>query len=297
MGRGAWWAHKETNMTEWLTLSHFLPIHPSQFPSIYLLPFINTHFHFLYVFSWLDSSFLFSAESLSECTTVYLSISLFRTCWLFPVFRNYEQAPINICVYVFLYCFNWRKIVLKCCVGFCCTTSISHKDTYILSLLSLPPLHPLMSQSARLDSLCYIATSQQLSILHMRVYKWQCYFFNSFHPLLPTRCPQVHPLHVHINSVQFSYSAMPDSLQCYGTQHARPPCPSLTPRVYSNSCPLSRWCHLTISSSVVPFPPAFNLSQNQGLFKWVSSLHQVAKVLEIQLQHQSFQWIFRTDFL
>ena len=46
-----------------------------------------------------------------------------------------------------------------------------------------------------------------------------------------------------------------------------------------------------------PSPPAFNLSRNQGLFKWVSSSHQVAKVLEFQLQHQSFQWIFRTDFL
>ena len=46
-----------------------------------------------------------------------------------------------------------------------------------------------------------------------------------------------------------------------------------------------------------PFPPAFNLSQHQGLFKWVSSSHQVAKVLEFQLQHQSFQWIFRIDFL
>ena len=44
-----------------------------------------------------------------------------------------------------------------------------------------------------------------------------------------------------------------------------------------------------------PFPPALNLSQHQGLFKQVSSLHQVAKVLEFQLQHQSFQWIFRTD--
>ena len=43
--------------------------------------------------------------------------------------------------------------------------------------------------------------------------------------------------------------------------------------------------------------PAFNLSQHQGLFKWVSSLHQVAKVLEFQLQLQSFQWILRTDFL
>ena len=45
-----------------------------------------------------------------------------------------------------------------------------------------------------------------------------------------------------------------------------------------------------------PSPPAFNLSQHQGLFQWVSSLHQVAKVLEFRLQHQSFQWTFRTDF-
>ena len=46
-----------------------------------------------------------------------------------------------------------------------------------------------------------------------------------------------------------------------------------------------------------PPPPAFNLSQDQGLFQWISSLHQVAKVSEFQFQHQSFQWIFRTDFL
>ena len=46
-----------------------------------------------------------------------------------------------------------------------------------------------------------------------------------------------------------------------------------------------------------PSPPALNLFQHQGLFKWVSSSHQVAKVLELQLQHKSFQWIFRTDFL
>ena len=45
-----------------------------------------------------------------------------------------------------------------------------------------------------------------------------------------------------------------------------------------------------------PSPSAFNISKHQDLFKWVSSLHQVAKVLEFQVQHQSFQWIFRTDF-
>ena len=84
-----------------------------------------------------------------------------------------------------------------------------------------------------------------------------------------------------------------DSLWPHGPQHARLPCPSLSPRVCSNSCPLSQWRHPTISS---PFPPTFNLSQHQGLFQWVSS-HQVAKVLELQLQHQSFQWIFRVNFL
>ena len=55
--------------------------------------------------------------------------------------------------------------------------------------------------------------------------------------------------------------------------------------------------HPTISSSVIPFSSCLNLSLHQGLFQWVSSLHQVAKLLELQLQHQSFQWIVRTDFL
>ena len=54
-------------------------------------------------------------------------------------------------------------------------------------------------------------------------------------------------------SVQFSHSVMSDSLRPRGLQHARPPCPSPTPEVYSDSCPLSRWCHPTISSSVIPF--------------------------------------------
>ena len=55
------------------------------------------------------------------------------------------------------------------------------------------------------------------------------------------------------SSVQFSCSDMSDSLRLHGLQHARLPCPLPTPGVYSNSCPLSRWCHPTISSSVVPF--------------------------------------------
>ena len=60
------------------------------------------------------------------------------------------------------------------------------------------------------------------------------------------------------------------------------------------------WVDDTIQPSHPLLPSsllAFNLSQNQGLFQWIISSHQVAKVLELQLQHQSFQWIFRTDFL
>ena len=56
-----------------------------------------------------------------------------------------------------------------------------------------------------------------------------------------------------ISSVQFGRSVVSDSLRPHGLQHARPSCPSPTPRVYPNSCPLSRWCHPTTSSSLVPF--------------------------------------------
>ena len=58
-----------------------------------------------------------------------------------------------------------------------------------------------------------------------------------------------------ISWVQFSHSVMSDSLQPHGPQHGRLPCPSPNPGVYSNSCPLNRWCHPTISSSVIPFLP------------------------------------------
>ena len=56
-----------------------------------------------------------------------------------------------------------------------------------------------------------------------------------------------------VHSVQFSCSVVSDSLWSHGLQHTRPPCSSPTPRVYSNSCPLSQWCHPNVSSSVIPF--------------------------------------------
>ena len=75
-------------------------------------------------------------------------------------------------------------------------------------------------------------------------------------------------------SVQFSHSVMSDSLRSPGLQHARPPCPSPTPRVHPNPCLSSWWCHPTISSSVVPFSsfrqsfPVSGSFQMSQLFKW-----------------------------
>ena len=71
----------------------------------------------------------------------------------------------------------------------------------------------------------------------------------------------------HSSSVQFSCSVVSDSLRPHGLQHTRPPCPSPTPRVYSNSCPLSRWCHPTMSSSVVPFSSCPQTFPASGTFQ------------------------------
>ena len=73
-----------------------------------------------------------------------------------------------------------------------------------------------------------------------------------------------------------------------GLHHARPPCPSPAPGVYSNSCPSRQGCHPTISSSVVPFSSRLQSFPASGSFLVTRSSRQVAKVLEFQLQHQSF---------
>ena len=74
-------------------------------------------------------------------------------------------------------------------------------------------------------------------------------------------------------SVQFSRSVVSDSLQPHGLQHARLPCPSPTPRACSNSCPLSLWCHPTISSSVVPLLLLLSIFLSIRVFSYESVLH------------------------
>ena len=80
---------------------------------------------------------------------------------------------------------------------------------------------------------------------------------------------------VMFSSVQFSCSVMSHPFRPHELQHARPPCPSPTPGVYSNSCPSSRWCHPAISSSVIPFSSCPQSLPVSGPFQWVNSLHEV----------------------
>ena len=91
-----------------------------------------------------------------------------------------------------------------------------------------------------------------------------------------------------------SRSVVSDSLQPHRLQHSRPPCPSPTPGAHSYSFHQVSDAIQPSHPLLSPSPPTFNLSQHQGLFQWVSSSRQVAKVMELQLH--SFQWIFRTDF-
>ena len=163
---------------------------------------------------------------------------------------------------------------------------------YISCLTSLPP----PSYYSNHGKHQYLCTSCYLLLLlcFLQVKCWTFVLQISINHTLDLIC---FPLYHQDGSVQFSCSIVSDSLRPHGLQHARPPCPSPNPGIYQNSCPLSQLCHSTMNLLSSPSRPALNLSQHCGPFKWVSSSHQVAKVLEFQLQHQSFQWITRTDFL
>ena len=95
----------------------------------------------------------------------------------------------------------------------------------------------------------------------------------------------------YISSVQFSCSVVSDSWQHHGLQHARLPCPSPTPRAYSDSCPLSWWCHPTISSSVISFssclqsfPASGSFSMSQFLASGGQSIGVSASALVLPIQ-------------
>ena len=104
---------------------------------------------------------------------------------------------------------------------------------------------------------------------------------------------------VQFSSVQFSCSVVSDSLRPHESQHARPPCPSPTPRLYPNPCPLSQWCHPATSSFAVPFTscpqslPASGSFPVSQLFTWGSQsigISASTKVLPMNTQDWSLGW-------
>ena len=139
-------------------------------------------------------------------------------------------------------------------------------------------------------------TGNQFIAIYLLLYPgWQ--FVTSQQQILTHYWPETHISTSLVQFSQFSCSVMSDSLWPHESQHTRPPFPSPTPGVYPNLCTLSWWCYPAIHPLSSHSPPAPNPSQHQGLFQWVNSSYDVAKVLEFQLQHQSFQWTPRTDLL
>ena len=190
-------------------------------------------------------------------------------------------------------------------------------NIYIYPLPLESPSHPrstpLGHHRALHWALCYRAASYSLSILHTVLYICQGCFLSSSHPALLPPHPRVHcsaisnsqdlePTSVSINrweykDVQFSSVTQSCLTLCDPMDCSTPGLP-----VY-HLLELAQTHVHQVSDAIQPShplsspsPPTFNLSQHQGLFRWVSCLHQVVKGLELQLQHQSFQWIFRTDF-
>ena len=144
-----------------------------------------------------------------------------------------------------------------------------------------------LSQDIVYSFLCYTVESCYLFILYIP--------FASASPKFPLHSSSIpSPLAVQFSSVAQSCLTLWDPIDCstpgFPVHHQLPDLAQTQVHWVDDAIQLS---HPLSSPSV----PVFNLSQHQGLFKWISSSHQVAKVLEFHLQHQSFQWMFRTDFL
>ena len=139
-------------------------------------------------------------------------------------------------------------------------------------------------QCTKLPSIHRFVGSSPALTMARQVNSWT-FAFRSLKLIQPLAQSNCNLVTIYLSSVQFSHSVVSDSLWPHGLQHTRPPCPLPIPGVYSNSHPLSQWCLPTISPSVIPFSSRLQSFLALGSFQMSSSSHQVAKVLEFQLQH------------
>ena len=182
--------------------------------------------------------------------------------------------------------FYWSIIDLQCCVSFWCTA----KWTNYLCIYS-----------PRFSSELWWVYYSFLKKIYLS-YLISCHYFDRFFFCLRCFCYLVGCLFFCVfllASIQFSSVAQLCPTLCDSMDCSTPGLP-VHHQLQEFTQIHVHWVGDAIQPSPTlssPSPPAFNLSQHQGLFKGVSPLQQVAKVLEFQLQHQSFQWIFRTDFI
>ena len=152
----------------------------------------------------------------------------------------------------------------------------------------LPKSHFFLFHSHALEQAVLSSLMKSCFLRPVELFPFCRGFFSSLG--LFSTCPI--SLYLAFMTVQFICSVVSNYLWPHGLQHARLPCPSPTPRACSNSCPSSLWCHPTISSLCLPFSSLQSFPAS-GSFP----MSQFFASLEFQLQHQSFQWIFMTDFL
>ena len=161
-------------------------------------------------------------------------------------------------------------------------TENSHMNVYGSFIQHCQKLEAIkMSFNKWVDKLWYIHTMEYCSAIkrnklsnHKKTWRTlKCILLSERSQSEKATCC-MNPTTWHFSSVQFSRSVVSDSLQPHEPQHARPPCPSPTPGIYTNSCPLSQWCHPAISSSVFPFSscpqilPASGSFPMSQLFTW-----------------------------
>ena len=217
----------------------------------------------------------------------------------FQIKESMFTTIVHLSKYFFSFIFiSWRLITLQYCSGFCHTlTWISHGFTCVPHLDPPPPppssAHPSgSSQCTSPEHLSHAFSLGWWSVSHLIIYMSQCYSLRLSHPCLLPQTPTnkikwkkksfalfVVQLLIHVwlcNLMDYSTPGFPvlHYLLEFGQTHVH---------WVSDAIQLSHFLSF-------PSPLALNLSKHQGLFQWVGSSYKVAKVLELQLQHQSFQW-------
>ena len=215
------------------------------------------------------------ASAIQQCELA-ITVPIFPSSWTMP-YPSPHPTILGVTEF-------WVKQELP-------AISFTYGQVYVSMLLSpfvLPSPSPAISTVCSILLLLYSCPTNRFI---------PTFFLDSIYVCVCVKEVVVHVCKEIFSSVQFSHSVVSDSLRPHESQHSRPPCPSPTPGVHPKPWPLSRWCHPTIPSCVIPFfcPqsfPALGSFPVSQLFSWGAQSIGVSAWC-----YQSFQWTPRTDLL